>query len=72
MQLLGRLLHGDGSRRGDLLSYLFFEPEFMEASIECGRRDAEAVFDGVLAGRVPWQFGPPIGEALAVRGAAAP
>jgi len=59
MRLLGRLLHGDGSRRGDLLSYLFFDPEFMEASIECGRRDAEAAFAGVPPGRVPWQIGPP-------------
>ena len=58
MRLLGRLLQGDGSRRGDLLSYLFFDPEFMEASIERGRRDAEAVFAGVPSGRVPWRFGP--------------
>ncbi|WP_405064985.1 patatin-like phospholipase family protein [Kribbella sp. NBC_01510] len=59
MRLLGRLLHGDGSRRGDLLSYLFFEPEFMEAAIERGRSDAKAAFDDVIPGRVPWQFGPP-------------
>jgi len=59
MRILGRLLYGDGARRGDLLSYLFFDPEFMEASIERGRRDAEAVFADVPAGRLPWHLGPP-------------
>jgi NTE family protein len=58
MRLLGRLLYSDGSRRGDLLSYLFFDPEFMEASIELGRNDAAALFAGAGAGTVPWQFGP--------------
>jgi NTE family protein len=55
MRLLGRLVGGDGSRRGDLLSYLFFDPAFMQASIELGRRDAAAVFTGRA---VPWRIGP--------------
>lgn len=58
MRLLGRLLTGDGSRRGDLLSYLFFDPEFMAASIELGRSDAEAAFASVAPGEIPWQIGP--------------
>ena len=58
MRLLGRLLYGDGSRRGDLLSYLFFDPEFMNATIELGRLDASAAFSGAPTGRVPWQIGP--------------
>jgi len=58
MQLLGRLLGGDGSRRGDLLSYLFFDPEFMEASIALGRSDAEAVLADAAAHAVPWQLDP--------------
>jgi NTE family protein len=58
MRMLGRLLGGDGSRRGDLLSYLYFDPEFIEASIALGRRDAATVFAGARAGTVPWRFGP--------------
>jgi len=30
---------------GDLLSYLFFAPEFIEPLIELGRRDAQAWLD---------------------------
>ena len=38
---LGRLLDaGRNAVRGDLLSYLFFAPEFTEPLIEMGRRDA--------------------------------
>ncbi len=56
MRLLGRVLGGDGSRRGDLLSYLFFDPEFMAASIELGRKDAAAAFDGTEPGEIPWRI----------------
>jgi len=56
LRLLGRALGGDGPRRGDLFSYLYFDPEFIEASIELGRRDAAALFDGQT--QVPWQIGP--------------
>lgn len=58
MRLLGRLLSGDGSRRGDLLSYLFFDPEYMAASIELGRSDAAVAFDDVADSSIPWQIGP--------------
>jgi NTE family protein len=54
MRLLGRFLLGDGPRRGDLLSYLFFDHDFIEASIELGQRDAKALLG---PGEVPWQTG---------------
>jgi NTE family protein len=54
MRVLGRALDGDGGRRGDLMSYLFFDPEFAEAAIERGRLDAEAAFADVPDGAVPW------------------
>jgi NTE family protein len=57
MRLLGRLLDGDGSRRGDLMSYLYFDPEFAAAAIECGRRDATATLAGYPEGQVPWRLG---------------
>ncbi len=46
LALLGRLLDaGRNPVRGDLLSYLFFAPEFIEPLIEMGRRDAQAWLD---------------------------
>lgn len=58
LRLLGRALGGDGPRRGDLFSYLYFDPEFIEASIELGRRDADAALAGAPAHRLPWRVGP--------------
>lgn len=40
LRLFGWLAGGDGLRRGDLLSYLSFDPSFLEAAIERGRCDA--------------------------------
>ena len=57
MRVLGRFLVGDGPRRGDLLSYLFFDHDFIEASIELGQRDAEALLGGTGPGEMPWQTG---------------
>jgi hypothetical protein len=46
LALLGRLLDaGRNPVRGDLLSYLFFAPEFIEPLIELGRRDARSWLD---------------------------
>jgi NTE family protein len=59
LRVLGRLLIGDGPRRGDLLSFLYFDREFMEASIELGRRDAHNLLDEAEPKEVPWQTGPP-------------
>jgi NTE family protein len=58
LRVLGRVLDGDGPRRGDLFSYLYFDHEFIAESIEYGRRDAEAAFAGVPPDQVPWRFGP--------------
>lgn len=58
MRLLARVLLGDGPRRGDLLSYLYFDPDFIEASIEVGQRDAAALFGGASPDTVPWRTGP--------------
>ena len=52
---MGHLLEGDGPRRGDLLSFLYFDQEFIQASIELGQRDAQALFKGFPAGEVRWQ-----------------
>jgi NTE family protein len=57
LRLLGRVLGGDGPRRGDLFSYLYFDQQFIEASIALGQRDAQAVFDGSPGGQVPWRTG---------------
>jgi len=52
LPLLGRLLGGDGARRGDLLSYLLFDGAFIDAAIGLGRRDAQLLLaDGDGA---PW------------------
>lgn len=55
LALLGRLLDaGRNPVRGDLLSYLFFAPEFIRPLIELGRRDAQAWLD--QQGRAdPWR-----------------
>jgi NTE family protein len=46
LPVLGRLLGGDGPRRGDLMSYLLFDRDFVDAAIEQGRRDATDVLAG--------------------------
>lgn len=57
LRLLGRVLLGDGSRRGELLSYLYFDRAFVDASIDLGRRDAQRAL-GVGAGRSLWRTAP--------------
>jgi NTE family protein len=55
--LLGRLLDaGASARRGELLSYLFFAPEFAEALIELGCRDAQRWLESHPAD--PWRVDP--------------
>jgi NTE family protein len=56
LALLGRLLDaGRNPVRGDLLSYLFFAPEFIRPLIEQGRRDAQAWLDQQGRGAEPWR-----------------
>ncbi|MFD9666716.1 hypothetical protein ACFWAY_34750 [Rhodococcus sp. NPDC059968] len=52
LPLLGRLLGGDGARRGDLLSYLLFDRAFIDAAIEQGQQDARLLLAN--ADRTPW------------------
>ncbi|WP_420031564.1 patatin-like phospholipase family protein [Streptomyces sp. cg28] len=44
LMFLAALL-GPGASRGELLSYLFFEPEFTREAIKLGRRDAQIILD---------------------------
>ncbi|KAF0957713.1 patatin-like phospholipase family protein [Rhodococcus sp. T7] len=55
--LLGRLLGGDGARRGDLLSYLLFDRGFIDAAIRMGQRDARLLLAD--ADQPPWLTGAP-------------
>jgi NTE family protein len=54
LRLLGHALSGDGARRGDLFSYLYFDRDFMEESIALGQRDANHHFERALVNQVPW------------------
>ncbi|MGW6334350.1 patatin-like phospholipase family protein [Nocardia rhamnosiphila] len=58
VRMLGRALGGDGPRRGDLFSYLYFDREFIEASIELGRRHAETALADAPAHQLPWWITP--------------
>ena len=40
---MNAMLATDPTSRGNLMSFLFFEPEFMEAAIELGRDDAQVI-----------------------------
>lgn len=55
LRILGRVLAGDGPRRGDVFSYLYFDPAFIDASIEQGRDDAQRALDHASPNSlVPW------------------
>jgi NTE family protein len=52
--LLTRLLGGTSPAHAELLSYLFFQPQFIEQAIAAGRHDAREL----LASGDPWRTGP--------------
>jgi len=56
--LLNRLLGSDSPTHGELLSYLFFDRDFIEALIELGRADAMRWLAEEHDGGGPWQIGP--------------
>jgi NTE family protein len=56
--LLNRLLGGESPTHGELLSYLFFEPEFIDALIELGRSDADHWLRLPPGPEEPWQIEP--------------
>ena len=54
MTLLTRLLGGTSPAHAELLSYLFFQPQFVSEAIAAGRQDAREL----LASGDPWRTGP--------------
>jgi NTE family protein len=55
LRALGRVLAGDGPRRGDVFSYLYFDPAFIKRSIKQGRDDAQRSLDLASPNSmVPW------------------
>lgn len=56
LALLARLIGGDGAGHGDLLSYLFFAPEFASALIELGRSDAQRWLTAHTGPEGPWEL----------------
>lgn len=57
--LLTRLLGGEGRSHGELLSYLFFEHDFVDGLIEMGRSDATSWLEQVDGGPAgPWYLNP--------------
>lgn len=56
--LLDRLLGEGTPGHGDLLSYLLFDPDFVEQLIVLGRQDAAAWIDARPGADGPWQVGP--------------
>ena len=57
--VLNAVLDGDSPQHGELLSYLFFDPEFIEELIRMGREDCEAWLRRAGDGGDLWQIGPP-------------
>ena len=58
MRLLNRLLGGDSPTHGELLSYLLFDREFVDALIEMGISDATALLKAPPGSGWPWRLGP--------------
>ena len=56
--LLTRLLGGAGHSHGELLSYLFFERDYVDGLIEMGRSDAKSWLDRVDGPDAPWYRDP--------------
>lgn len=56
--LLNRLLGPGGAGRGDLLSYVFFEPEFLSELATMGAQDARRWLDHAPSADDPWHLEP--------------
>jgi NTE family protein len=56
--LLNRLLGGDSPVHGELLSYLFFDREFIDELIRLGREDARRWLESPSRRADPWQVEP--------------
>ena len=58
VRLLERLIGGESPQHGELLSYLFFDPEFIEELIRMGQQDARRWLESPPGENDPWQIGP--------------
>jgi NTE family protein len=58
LRLLERLIGGESPQHGELLSYLFFDPEFIEELIRMGQQDARRWLEAPPGEDDPWQIGP--------------
>jgi NTE family protein len=58
VRLLERLIGGESPQHGELLSYLFFDPEFIEELIRMGQQDARRWLEAPPGEDDPWQVGP--------------
>lgn len=68
--VFSRLLGGEGPMHGELLSFLFFDPEFIEELIAMGRADARQWLSSRASDEL-WQVGP-LGDFGAPGGDSAP
>lgn len=57
-RLLNRLLGAESPTHGELLSYLFFDHDFIEGMIEMGKADATRWLEEPPGLADPWQIGP--------------
>ena len=57
-RLLNRLLGDESPTHGELLSYLFFDRDFIEELIRMGKEDARRWLDAAPGPAEPWQIGP--------------
>ncbi len=57
--ILSRLLGGESEQHGELMSYLMFEPDFLNETIALGSHDAHRWLNRVPAPDAPWYL-PPI------------
>ncbi len=57
-RLLNRLIGGESPTHGELLSYLFFDPEFIEELIKMGQADARHWLNTAPGPNDPWQVEP--------------
>ena len=58
LRLLNRLIGDESPTHGELLSYLFFDRDFIDELIAMGKRDARRWLERAPGPREPWQIGP--------------
>lgn len=56
--IFSRLLGGESEQHGELLSYLLFEPDFIDEVINLGCDDARRWLDRVTGPDAPWYTAP--------------